>query len=688
MAARQYKAQFRRDEAGGATVTSRKGRRLWMEPDLTDAEWKALGADLAREIQDALTARDLIIGEGNLVDYCDWLYEQGKTPADQQKPWGADLNTYLITESVDSLFARLVQAAFPKQEVVCTVGGWGEAAKKKAPLVEEYLDFTFRQEEPDAQLSVAMCFFQSLLEDAGILEVTEGYEVRATLEEIDIAPQLDEQGGVILDEKNQPIPQMDPQTGEPVKQLDPNAIAIKAKHRLLKPRLTGPQYDVISTRDFLFLPGHAKNRKGTWGYAVRIWPRVAELKEQAEGGIYKKEYVDQLGTTTDRQNTQSMEAHGIDVVPATDDTAEKEMWRVCFKRDLDGDSFEEWYCATVSVISNVMIRLVLDDFGRSRCLAAIPFPRRDSVYGYNFTANKIASIGEEHAALRNMASDRSALATNPPIKQIEGGLWDADVEPMGTGRVIKVRDHHEVEQMIIADVPTSNVELRRECFAAKERVTGVNDVSGSSVSGTTNSTATRDTLMAQAGAIRVETALDFLREFLTDLWDIRRLIHKRKLASEQDGGELPNGLADRLQYRGIEDTQTITADDLTGRFYYKPVGSVASADPARRRIESAQAMVGLGTLAQVCPPIGMALQSPAVGLAIMQTWARDNDVVDKQSFVNALREMVKAAAQQAQMQAQIQQMQMGGGDPLAALMGGGPPAMEPQEQEPAQVPEY
>jgi hypothetical protein len=646
----QYRPTVRQGKDGSTVVTKRKGRRLWLEPELSDAEWDALATDLCRDVRDALNARDSVIGEGQLLDYCDWLYEQGQTPSqDLNKPWGADLNSYLVTEAVDSEFARLVQAAFPKQEPICTVGGWGPSAKQKAPIVEEFLDFTFRQEEPDAQLSTALAIFQSLLEDAGILEVTEGYEVKSTVEDIAILPQLDEQGGLMLDAKNQPIPTMDPDTGEPVKQTDPNGHAINAKYRQVKPRLTGPQYDVISLRDFLFLPGHAKNKQELWGYAKRFWRRVSQLQEKVEAGIYEGEEVETLGTQSERTQTQGMSARGVDVAPQYDETAEKELWEVYFKRDLDGDGYEEWYCATISTIDDVMIRLVLDDFGRPRCLPVIPFPRRDSVYGYNFTATKMASIAEEHAALRNTATDRSTLASNPPLMKIEGGAWDPDVEPMGTGRTITVRTKDEVTPMVLPDVPMSNVDLRRECFAAKERVTGVNDVSGSSVSNTQPGTATRDTLIAQAGAVRIETALNFLREFLADLWEIRRLIWQRKLASEQHGMSMSHGLVDRLVLRGIDGTDTITADDLNDRFYFKPVGSVASADPARRRVESAQAFMALGQFAQMNPLIQQVLATPEAALAIMMTWARDNDVPDKQAFVAPLRKLIQAQAQQAQM---------------------------------------
>lgn len=677
----QYRANFKRNEDGSAVVTSRKARRLWMEPDLSDSEWKQLGADLCREITDALAARDPIIGDGQQLDYFDWLYEQGRTPQDQQKPWGADLNSYLVCEAVDSEFARLVQAAFPKQEVVCTVGGWGEASKKKAPLVEEFLDFSFRQEEPDAQLAVALTIFQSLLEDAGILEVTEGYEVRATVDEIDIAPAVNDEGGFIFDEKNQPLPQFDAK-GEPVKQEDPNGPAIRAKHRLLKPRLTGPQYDVISCRDFVFLPGHAKNRKGVWGYAVRCWPRLAELKEQALAGIYREDKVAELGEQTDRTTTQQMEARGQDVAPQDTHTVEKECWRVCFKRDLDGDGFEEWYTATVSTVNDVMIRLILDDFKRSRVLAAIPFPRRDSVYGYPFVA-KLASIAEEHAALRNMAADRSALATNPPIKKIDGGLWDETVQPWGTGQTITVRDHKEVEPMAVPDVPASNVDLRRECLAAKERVTGVNDVSGSSVSNTQPGTATRDNLIAQAGAVRIETALNFLREFLAELWEIRRLIYIRKFEQEQEGGEVSHGLAERLAMRGAEPTERITADDLKGRFYFKPVGSVASADPERRAARSMQSIMAFANLMQVNQLLQQAMATPEAALALAMTWARDADVADKQAFIAPLRQLIQ---QQAQAQQQAQQMaQMMGIQPPTPPVGG---AMPMDEEPPEQTQAY
>lgn len=654
---------------GTATVTKRKGRRLWMEPELSDAQWKQLATEISTEIRDALVARDPIIGEGQLVDYCDWLYEQGKTPADQQKPWGADLNSYLVTEAVDSLFARLVQAAFPKQEVVCTVGGWGEDSKKKAPVVEEFLDFKFRQDETDAQYSTAMAIFQNMLEDAGILEVTEGYEVRSHVEEIDIQPETDADGGWILDAKNLPTPKLDPTTGEPIRQTDPQGAAIKAKYRQVKPKLTGPKYDVISTRDFVWLPVHAKNRAGAYGYAKRCFPRYASLKEQAQRGIYRDDKVTELGSTPDRQVTASQAAQGLDIAAQTDDTAEKELWEFYIKRDLDGDGYEEYYCGTLSIINDVMIRLVLDDFGRERCLMVNMFPRRDSIWGYNFTASKMASIAEEHASLRNTATDRSTLASNPPLMQIAGGMWDPNVQPFGTGQVITVQSKDEVTPMVIPDVPQSNYDLRRECLAAKERVTGVNDVSGSSVSNTQPGTATRDALIAQAGAVRVEAALSFLREFLAELWEVRRLIYVRMLESEQDGIDMPDGLIERLAFKGVENNGKITADDLKGHFYMKPVGSVASANPQVRAQQSMQSFISLANLAKVSQPIAMALATPEAALAIAQTWARDADVVDKNALIAPLRQMVQA---KAAMEEQQRKLSMLGG-----MVPGGMPAPQP-----------
>jgi hypothetical protein len=74
-----------------------------------------------------------------------------------------------------------------------------------------------------------------------------------------------------------------------------------------------------------------------------------------------------------------------------------------------------------------------------------------------------------------MRADRSALATNKPIKQIQNGLWDPEDQPFGVGAVITVRDMNEVAEFQITDVPASVIQSEAMLHQAKERVGGLAD---------------------------------------------------------------------------------------------------------------------------------------------------------------------------------------------------------------------
>jgi len=107
------------------------------------------------------------------------------------------------------------------------------------------------------------------------------------------------------------------------------------------------------------------------------------------------------------------------------------LWEIVFLWDHDDDGLEEWYVATLSVRKRVLVRLQHDDLNLRRYLPFTPFPRADSVYGYSFVGHKLATVTAEHTALRNMIADRSALATQAPIKRVQGALWDPDMQPFG-----------------------------------------------------------------------------------------------------------------------------------------------------------------------------------------------------------------------------------------------------------------
>jgi hypothetical protein len=341
---------------------------------------RQLGGELAREVEDAFVARHRIIGQGGLIDLSDWFYEQGQSPSAERPFVGAaDLTSYFITENVDALRARLMNAIFGVRPLSFVEGVGPDA--KKAPVVEEFMDWQLRSIRPDgesAKTDLAKGVHGGLLEDCYIIEVSERIETRRISEEVDVALQLNDQGAPVfengtpklaLDEMDEPIP---PQPGQP---------SARVKRTYTKTRRLGPQLDPISMRDFVFLPGHAKTRKSVWGYAYRIWKRVPELLEQVEDGVYDEEAVKSLGEQSDRQDVTLSNTipPPSDIAPQYDDAVEKELFQLALKRDLDGDGREEWYVATISLKTRALLRLTIDTFaqkvGRPRCVPIVLFPR-------------------------------------------------------------------------------------------------------------------------------------------------------------------------------------------------------------------------------------------------------------------------------------------------------------------------
>src|SRR5574342_1303506 len=101
---------------------------------LTEEQRKTIALWLSRELDQALAARSAQESE---VDYWHALYEQARTRSQRNLPWpdAADLTSYIATEKVDALHARMMRTIFT--EPVWTVEGWGDSVSK-APLVEEF----------------------------------------------------------------------------------------------------------------------------------------------------------------------------------------------------------------------------------------------------------------------------------------------------------------------------------------------------------------------------------------------------------------------------------------------------------------------------------------------------------------------------------------------------------------------
>src|SRR5690606_2793098 len=113
--------------------------------------------------QQALDARSAIIMPDGLIDYWHALYEQRRRVGLGPWPGAADLASYIVTEKVDALRARLMKTIFV--EPVWVVEGWGEAAKR-APIVEEF--HQWKVEEERLQSKLGRVLHLALIEGTGI----------------------------------------------------------------------------------------------------------------------------------------------------------------------------------------------------------------------------------------------------------------------------------------------------------------------------------------------------------------------------------------------------------------------------------------------------------------------------------------------------------------------------------------
>jgi len=599
---------------------------------MTVAEREQLADELCREVADAFNARASIIAAGGQIDLADWFYEQGRSdPKDLPFPGAADLTSYFITESVDALRSRLMKAVYGVRPFGF-VEGWGQDAAK-APFVEEFMDWQIRKS--DLKEDLAKTIHGALIEDAYVLEVSERVETRRLTDTVDAALVLNDQGGPVFDASgNVQVQQGEDGDPIPAQQGQPSA---KVERTTIKTKRLGPQYDPISMKEFVFLPGHAKGRKDTWGYAYRFWARVPELQERAKDGVYDKAAVALLGENSDREgDTVPVSVDGV--AAQSGPSVEKELFQLSLKRDLDGDGREEWYLVTLSLKNRTILRLKLDKFaqkvGRARCVVFVLFPRRDSVYGYSYAFNKLITLAEEHTAVRNMKADRGALATNAPIKQLQGGLWDSDAQPFGVGRIITVRDHRELEQMQVADVPVSIVEQERALHVAKERVGGLAD-SASGVLSAERRTLGEQKLVSGGSAVRVDEVMGHLHAALSEVMLLTHAIWVETLEADPKGLEAPETVAMSLRNRGAEFDGKFTAAQIKGDFQFEPYGSDELADPRRQRADFDSGFMALSNVAKAVPSIGRILTDEKVGKAILEEFLRTYNWRDRQPFLGA-----------------------------------------------------
>jgi hypothetical protein len=639
---------------------------------------------LSRELDTGLETRGDVTSD---IRYGWTLYEQGRTRLGTNAPWpdAADLTSPYASEYVDALHARVMQTVFT--EPVFTVEGWGDSSAR-APFVEEFHQRA--QEDERLQGYLDEVLLRSWIEPAGILEVSESFELRRERQRKRVKIQTDEfTGGPVMGEDNQPVLQTNPETDEYLESEDPNEPSADVDVDVWEPVRMGPAYDVVPYLDFLTLPAHARNNTQIWGYAKRFWRRVPELKARVQLGVYDKHAVEEIGEENERQ-TLSDEAPETRTVPSQlGPLAQKELWEIQFLADLDGQG-ERWWRATVHKDKRQLLRLKYDD-RTTRYLRFVPFPKPGSVDGYSLVTHKLITIIEQDTAVRNMWADRAALAAAVPLKRQTGALWDPYEQPFGPRAVIDVRDMNEIQPMEMPDVPNSITQWKQDIRADADRLIGQNDTS---LGTQTEEHRTLGEVQLRAGYAEVRTDLIVKRfkEPLEELGQARHNIYKRQLAGRAQGLPMPQSMVFGLEARGI-DVQSlstdgrITADMLEGQFWFKPRGSVESADRNRQKSDFNQLMQALPGLMQANTMIAAIFQSQPAAKSIVEQMLRVYNWPDKQAFLGSEAQGLmgqQAQMQSPQMQVLMQMAQMGGGAGTGPSGGALPPGESPAP--PAQNP--
>lgn len=585
---------------------------------------------LGLEIRNADAAR-----QSNLLDVDYWwsLYEQGRTRQAQNLPWpdAADLTSYIPCEKVDAIHARMMRTVWVSP--LWTVEGWGTAAPK-APFVEEF--HQWKAEEERLQNVLDRVTLTALVEPRCLLEIYESTKRRPVRKKIDVKPTTTPEGGPVFNTDGEVDVQPNPTTGE-YDVAKPDELAVRAVVDSRDVIRAGPQYRVLGYADSLILPGHATHKDEIWAYGKRIYKRKLDLLADADAGIYDKDAVESLTDVGDRLPNASLMRANQNISPQMDrETAEKELWEVLAlvnlndlleqhgKETLPGDEYDEsrWYVFTIHLLTNTILRVVHDDFERSRYVPFILFPRPNrATEGFSLIGHKLLTITEEHTAYRNMAADRSSLAVNAPIKKVSGALWDEDEQPWGPKAVITVRDHREIEQQQVTDVPQSVYQQIAYCDRTAERLAGVNDIASGQVT-QQDRTLGEVQMATEQSFVRMDLITRRFQESLEDVGQIRHAIWKRCLAEQPYGGvDAPDSMIVGLEGRGVPIDPylpggKVTAALLDGAFRFRPYGSVETANPAKRRQDLLGLLAITPRVLQQWPMLAQQIMTPQAARAM------------------------------------------------------------------------
>jgi hypothetical protein len=592
---------------------------------------------LCRELDNAKSSRSVPEPE---VEYWWRLYEQGRTRSSQSMPWqdAADLTSYLGTEKVDALRARIMRTIFV--EPFYTVEGWGASAAK-APFVEDFHQWQLESE--GLQSFLARTILASLIEPRGVLEVYEETTCRKARKKIQAQLVMSADGAGY---------QMDAQTGEPILAKDENDNFIEVSEPGIPSAEVviddveyvrrGPGYRVLPYRDFLVLPSHAKEKSDIFGYAKRFTKRWDLLKEAAEFGTYDKPAVLSLHDNSDVSSERTLAGNPEPVAAQDGPTSEKELYEVQLLHDL-GDGLR-WYVATVHLPTNTLLRLKHEDQATHRYIIVVLFPRADKSHeGYSLLGHKLITTVEEHTAWRNMLADRASLEISAPIMRVQGALWDPDIQPMGPKAVIDVRDMKEVQAFQIPPAMQGAITREQEIVAASERVAGMTDVviGGAQTAG--DSTLGEFNVRTEQVLVRMDEVIKNLQESLEDLGQARQAIWVNTLKEQQKTGGMlaPKTLFERSAVPGLDDRGgdvavdgKVTAEMIEGTFRFKPRGSTETADRGRLRADYMQGLQGLALMFQVWPALAQVIgTNPEAAKSAVEQWLRLFGIPDKQAWL-------------------------------------------------------
>lgn len=656
------------------------------ELKVEDATKHSLAVYLCDELQRGLDARATQERE---CDYWWTLYEQARTRVGRKAPWpnAADLTSYLGSEKVDALQARLLRSIWT--DPIWTVEGWGDAADR-APFIEEF--HQWKAEEEGLQGVLDRLSLQALVEPRALLEIAEGTEMRPVRKRIKAKVVVDpETGGMVYDDNLEPQKELD-NDGNFV-EATANDIAAETVIDSYERVRTGPVYRILPYRDSLILPAHARDKQDIWGYAKRFWKPYPLLQQQAKQGMYDPAAINMLPRHGEREDENALLRSGVSVAPQEPFLSEVELWELLVLLDLKAFCLAygvkapkgtkdgaRWYLTTLNLGTNQLLRMQFDDLERSRFVPFILFPRHDrATEGFSFIGHKLITTIEEHTAWRNMAADRAAMQVQAPIKRLTGALWDPAEQPWGPSAVLDVRDMRELEPVQVPDLTNAVFQHIQMMERTAERIAGVNDIAAGQVTNQDSGGARTlgEVRMATANAeIRMDVVIRRFQEAMEDVWQIRHAIWKRTLA-ERDGGEaMPSSLLGNLEGRGVSIDQylpdgKITAALMDGAFRGKPRGSVETADPYAMRSDFVQFLQILPMVLQAFPALQMKFLNPQAALAMGRQMLRVFKVENTQAFLGSPSQDLMTGSPIASM---LQQF-MGGGMPGAAPgMGAGSPA--------------